>query len=82
MHVLGAQLDSGMNYDSTQMRAFTRQTRDDPVEYAEGPFVPATDGWVECRFSGRDIRLRVEGREDAPWSVGRMRFDAKPGGGR
>ena len=40
------------------------------------------DGWTDCRFSGRDIRLRVEATQDADWGIGEMRFDVKPGGRR
>jgi hypothetical protein len=82
LNVLGAQLDNGGSYDCTQLRAFTRETHDDPIEYEEGPFTPYSDGWVECRFSGRDIRLRLEQVEDEQWSVGEMRFDVVPGRGR
>jgi hypothetical protein len=82
MHVVGAQLDNGTSYDSTTFSAFTRSTSDDPVEYFEGPFTPYDDGWVECRFSGRDIRFRLEQVEDEPWTVGEMRLDVVPGGRR
>jgi hypothetical protein len=82
LNVLGAQLDSGTSYDSVELRAFTREAHDDPVEYEEGPFQPYSDGLVECRFSGRDIRLRIEQVQDQQWSVGEMRFDVVPGRGR
>jgi hypothetical protein len=82
MHVVGAQLDNGTSYDCTTFSAFTRSTADDPVEYFEGPFTPYDDGWVECRFSGRDIRFRLEQVEDEPWTVGEMRLDVVPGGRR
>ena len=82
MHVVGAQLDNGGSYDCTRLYAFTRETRDDAVEWLEGPFDPYSDGWVECRFSGRDIRLRIEQVEDEQWTVGEMRFDVIPGGRR
>jgi hypothetical protein len=82
LNVLGGQLDSGSGYDATQIRAYTRETHDDPIEYEEGPFQAYSDGWVECRFSGRDIRLRIEQIRDQQWSVGEMRFDIIPGRGR
>lgn len=82
LHVMGAQLDNGTGYDCTQLLAFTRQSRDDAVEYLEGPFQSYEDGWVECRFSGRDVRLRIEQIEDGQWTVGDMRFDIRQGGGR
>lgn len=81
-NVMGAQLDSGAGYDCTQMYAYCRETHDDPIEYEEGPFAAYSDGYVECRFSGRDIRLRIEQVTDDQWSVGEMRFDIIPGRGR
>ncbi len=51
------------------------------TEYSHGPFTPTSP--TSVRFSGRQIRMRVEG--DAPyadWRVGTMRVDAKPGGRR
>jgi hypothetical protein len=81
MHVLGAQMDSGHGYAATQFRAYTRDTRD-AADAEAGPFVPRSDGWTDCRFSGRDIRLRVEATQDADWGIGEMRFDVKPGGRR
>jgi len=51
------------------------------TEYSHGPFTPTSP--TSVRFSGRQIRMRVEG--DAPyasWRVGTMRIDAKPGGRR
>lgn len=82
INILGGQLDSGSGYDATQMRAFTRETHDDPIEWEEGPFQAYSDGWIECRFSGRDIRVRIEQILDQPWAVGEMRFDVIPGRGR
>jgi hypothetical protein len=51
------------------------------TEYTHGPYTPSSPTAV--RFSGRQIRMRVEG--DAPyaaWRVGTMRVDAKAGGRR
>jgi len=51
------------------------------TEYTHGPYTPSSPTAV--RFSGRQIRMRVEG--DAPyaaWRVGTMRVDAKQGGRR
>jgi len=51
------------------------------AETVHGPYTPSSPTAV--RFSGRQIRMRVEG--DAPyaaWRVGTMRVDAKAGGRR
>lgn len=81
MHILGAQMDSGFGYAATQFRAYSRDTRDG-VEAEDGPYAPRSDGWTDCRFSGRDIRLRIENAADDDWGVGEMRFDARAGGQR
>ena len=51
------------------------------TESTHGTFTPANP--TPVRFSGRQIRMRIEG--DAPyaaWKVGTMRIDAKQGGKR
>ena len=45
-----------------------------------GPFTMANP--VSVRFQGRQVRMRVEGNEDADWRVGIMRLDARQGGRR
>lgn len=79
--VLGAQMDSGAGYASTQARAYSRFTADGP-EYAEGPFAARDDGWMDMRFSARDFRLRIEATQDRDWSIGEMRLDLAKGGQR
>lgn len=81
IEVAQAQFDSGHGFAATRMLAFTKEAGDGP-EYAEGPFLPGADGWTDCRFSGRDIRLRIEAAQDGDWSLGELRLDAQPGAGR
>lgn len=50
------------------------------TEREYGPFNPANPKSV--RFSGRQLRMRVEGDRLAAWRVGAMRLDIKPGGRR
>ncbi len=51
------------------------------TEYTHGPYTPSSPTAV--RFSGRQIRMRVEGDTPyAAWRVGTMRVDAKAGGRR
>tara|TARA_R100001460_G_scaffold30138_2_gene59537 strand:- start:216 stop:2021 length:1806 start_codon:yes stop_codon:yes gene_type:complete len=50
------------------------------AETTHGPFNPANP--TSVRFSGRQIRMRVEGDRLAAWRVGAMRLDIKPGGRR
>ena len=51
------------------------------TEYTHGPYTPSSPTAV--RFSGRQIRMRVEGDTPyAAWRVGTMRVEAKAGGRR
>ena len=50
------------------------------AETTHGPFNPANP--TSVRFSGRQVRMRVEGDRLAAWRVGAMRLDMKPGGRR
>lgn len=82
MHYLGGEFDSGHGYDATRMYAYARDSRDG-VETQYGPFTATADGLFDCRFSGRDVRLRIEAtRGGEHWSIGELRLDARKGGGR
>ena len=50
------------------------------AETTHGPFTPANP--TSVRFSGRQMRMRVEGAKLADWRVGNMRIDVKAGGKR
>ena len=50
------------------------------TEYTHGPYTPANPTGV--RFSGRQIRMRVEGAGNNCWRAGIMRLEAIPGGRR
>ncbi|HEY4252592.1 MAG TPA: hypothetical protein VGM87_15370, partial [Roseomonas sp.] len=81
VEVTQAQFDSGHGFAATRMTAYAKESGDG-AEHAEGPFTPREDGWTDCRFAGRDIRLRVEAAQDDDWSLGELRLDARPGSGR
>ena len=49
-------------------------------ETTHGPYTPANP--TSVRFSGRQLRMRVEGARLADWRVGNMRIDATAGGRR
>lgn len=49
-------------------------------ETTHGPYTPANP--TSVRFSGRQMRMRVEGAKLADWRVGNMRIDVKAGGKR
>ena len=50
------------------------------TETTHGPFTPANP--TSVRFSGRQMRMRVEGQRSTQWKVGNMRIDASAGGRR
>ena len=51
------------------------------TDSSPGPFTPSNP--TSVRFSGRQIRMRVDGDTPyADWRVGTMRIDAKSGGSR
>lgn len=50
------------------------------TERSYGPYTMSAP--TSVRFTGRQIRMRVEGARLADWRVGNMRVDAKPRGGR
>ena len=50
------------------------------TERSYGPFNPANPTAV--RFSGRQIKMRVDGDRNVDWRVGVMRLDVKSGGTR
>lgn len=49
-------------------------------ERSHGPYTPTNP--TSVRFSGRQMRMRVEGAKLADWRVGNMRIDVKAGGKR
>ena len=50
------------------------------TEYTHGPYAPSDP--TSVRFSGRQVRMKVEGQTLANWKVGTMRIDAKANGRR
>ena len=73
--------DSGYGYDSTALTFYSTYTPDGS-ETTFGPYSPRSDGYTDVRFSGRDYRMKVESTEDAEWSIGNVRHDLIPRGGR
>jgi hypothetical protein len=52
------------------------------AETAYGPYTVRTDGYLDCRVAGRDIRLRIEAAEDGFFSFGQSRLDVRQAGKR
>lgn len=81
MMVKQALTDSGYGYDSTALQFYTSYTPEG-AETLSSVYTPRSDGYTDVRVSGRDMRLRIESTQDAPWSVGETRLDLVPRGGR
>jgi hypothetical protein len=50
------------------------------TETTHGPFNPSNP--TSVRFTGRQLRMRVEGDQPTAWRVGTMRLETKAGGNR
>lgn len=85
-------LDAGDNVMSATMLIPDEKTQGDvsatfktrfhpnDVQRTYGPYAMANP--TSVRFTGRQIRMRVDGVKKADWRVGIMRLDAVPGGKR
>jgi len=73
--------DSGYGYDSTALTLFSSFTPEG-AETTSGPFNPRSDGYCDLRVTGRDFRVKIVSTEDAEWSIGKLRLDMVPKGGR
>lgn len=72
---------NGGNYDLTKYTFFTRLTPNG-TERQFGPYYSRSDGYVDCRVSGRDVRIRICANDAGDWSIGRMRMKLGAAGGR
>lgn len=73
--------DSGYGYDSTALTFFS-SFAPDGAETTFGPYSPRSDGYTDVRVTGRDFRIKIAATQDADWSIGQMRIDFVPQGGR
>jgi hypothetical protein len=80
-HVRQAITDSGHGYDSTQLTFFSSFTPE-AAETTSGPYNPRASGYTDMRVTGRDFRVKIAATEDGEWSIGEMRLEIVPGGGR
>ena len=72
---------NGGQYDLTAYTVFGRMTPNG-AERTFGPYNSRSDGYVDCRVTGRDLRLRISAREAGDWSIGRLRMKVGAPGGR
>lgn len=72
---------NGHGYGSMKVEFLTRQTPEGD-ERTFGPYQARTDGYMDTRVNGRDIRMRIEAVNNDEWSIGKFRFNVQPGTGR
>jgi hypothetical protein len=68
-----AQIDSAQGPESVLFKFRGRTARGGaPLDL--GTYTPRPDGYLDTHFTARDFTMRIEGRVDAPWSLGAMVF--------
>lgn len=72
---------NGANYDLTKYTLFTRMTPGG-AERQFGPYYARSDGYVDTRATGRDMRIRICANAAGDWSIGRIRLQVSAGGRR
>lgn len=72
---------SGNGTQALQAQFYSRQTTGG-TERSYGPYNARSDGYMDTRVRGRDIRIRISGTTDSEWSVGAWRLNYKAGGRR
>ena len=71
--------DAGSN--GLRMKVVTSSTPDE-TGVTQGPFTLESDGYTDCRFTDRQVFLKVESPFDQEWRFGEVRFDASVSGKR
>ena len=73
--------DSESGFNSTE---FTFRARLTPETEAKvyGPYLPRADGYLDCRFSARDVAFEMKQVKDGNWTFGKPGADLKPRGRR
>jgi hypothetical protein len=79
-----SQLMVGTAAANTNRMRYTIYTRltSDGAERTFGPYTGRSDGYVDVRATGRDVRLRINSAVAGDWSVGRIRMKVGAAGGR
>lgn len=72
---------NGNNYALTNYTLLTRMTPSGS-ERTFGPYNSRSDGYVDTRASGRDVRIKIAARDAGDWSIGRLRMKVSTGGRR
>lgn len=81
MHLTQLVPSNGGNYALTKYTLFTRMTPNG-AERQFGPYYSRSDGYVDMRAVGRDVRIRICANDAGDWSIGRLRLKVAAGGRR
>jgi hypothetical protein len=73
MSVVQAQPDTELGASRTRMTFFARNTLEG-AETVHGPYTSRPDGYMDVRFTARDVRIRVEAAQPGDWTVGKTRL--------
>jgi hypothetical protein len=73
--------DTNDGTGAVSLGALTKNTPNG-AETAWGPYPMRSDGYTDCRFTGRQMKMNVSQTADGLWQFGNMRFDANVAGRR
>lgn len=73
--------DSESGYDSTQW-TFTTRITPEQNETVYGPYRCRSDGYMDVRFTARQVEIEVEQIKAGRWTLGKPLFDIRPRGRR
>ena len=72
---------NGGNYNLTNFSFYSRMAPSG-AERTFGPYASRSDGYVDCRVTGRDVRIKISANAAGDWSIGRLRLKVGSAGGR
>ena len=72
---------NGGNYNLTKY-TFYSKLAPSGLERTFGPYMSRSDGYVDTRVTGRDVRVRIGANAAGDWSIGRLRLKVGSAGGR
>ena len=72
---------NGGTYNLTKYTLYSRMAPGG-AERTFGPYQSRADGYVDCRVTGRDVRIKINANAAGDWSIGRLRLKVGAAGGR
>jgi hypothetical protein len=81
MNVNQAVPATGNGYNMLSLTFYAEYTPEG-TERTFGPYSLRSNGYADCRVTGREARMRLSATQDGDWGVGKVRLDVTPGSGR